>query len=106
MSNPPRVRSTGPEWDQKVGQRIRELMEQQDPRWTYPELSYRIQVATAEEYGGPIHITAGTLRSMVEGYYGEDGMKPRRISAGELRALSLAFEVSSDFLLGLEGEDA
>ena len=43
---------------------------------------------------------------MVEGYYGEEGMKPRRITAGELRALSLAFDVSSDFLLGLEEDDA
>ncbi len=106
MENPPRVRSTGPEWDQKVGQRIRELMDDRDPPWTYPEVSRLIATATAEEYGGPVHITAGTLRSMVEGYYGEEGMKPRRITAGELRALALAFDVSSDFLLGLEDGDA
>ena len=103
---PPRVRSTGPERDREVGQRIRQLMDDRDPPWTYTEISRLIAAATAEEYGGPIHITAGTLRSMVEGYYGEDGMKPRRITAGELRALSLAFNVSSDWLLGLEGDDA
>lgn len=103
---PPRVRSTGPEQDREVGLRIHQLMEQQEPRWTYPELSRQIAVATAEEYGGPIHITAGTLRSMVEGYYGEGGvMKPRRITAGELRALALAFGVSSDYFLGLEGRE-
>lgn len=104
MDNPPRVRSTGPERDREVGLQVRELMEQQDPRWTYPELSRRIELATAEEPGGPVCITAGTLRSMVEGYYGEAGMKPRRITAGELRALALAFNVTSDWLLGLEEE--
>lgn len=104
MDNPPRVRSTGPERDREVGLRIRELMNQQEPRWTYPKLSHQIELATSEEYGGPVHITAGTLRSMVEGYYGEDGMRPRRITAGELRALSLAFDVTSDWLLGLEEE--
>lgn len=103
---PPRVRSTGPEWDREVGQRIREMMDEREPPWTYPELSRRIETATAEEFGGPIHITAGTLRSMVEGYYGEEGMKPRRITAGEIRALSLAFDVTSDWLLGLEEDDA
>lgn len=106
MDNPPRVRSTGPEWDQKVGQRIRLLMDERDPPWTYQEISRLIAAATAEEYGGPVHITAGTLRSMVEGYYGESGMKPRRITAGELRALALAFDVTSDWLLGLEDDDA
>lgn len=102
MDNPPRVRSTGPERDREVGLRIRELMNQQEPRWTYPELSHQIELATSGEHGGPVHITAGTLRSMVEGYYGEEGMRPRRITAGELRALSLAFNVTSDYLLGLE----
>ena len=106
MDNPPRVRSTGPERDHEVGLRIRELMDSQEPRWTYPELSRRIAVATAEEYGGPIHISAGTLRSMVQGYYGENAMRPRRITAGELRALSLAFDVTSDYLIGLEDDDA
>lgn len=103
MDNPPRVRSTGPERDREVGQRIRELMDQE--QWTYPELSRQIELATSEEYGGPVHISAGTLRSMVEGYYGEDGMKPRRITAGELRALALTFDVTSDYLLGLEDAD-
>jgi len=70
--------------------------------WSYPELSRQIEMATGNEPEGPVHITAGTLRSMVEGYYGEDGMRPRRITAGELRALSLTFGVSSDSLLGLE----
>lgn len=74
-------------------------------QWTYPELSLRIAIATAEDSGGPVHITAGTLRSMVKGYYGDGGeMRPRRITAGELRALSLAFDVTSDWLLGLEEE--
>ena len=100
MDNPPRVRSTGPERDREVGLQVRELMEQR--AWTYPELSRRIELATADEPHGAVHITAGTLRSMVEGYYGDDGMKPRRITAGELRALSRAFGVSSDSLLGLE----
>lgn len=100
MDNPPRVRSTGPERDREVGLRIWELMERR--QWNYPQLSYQIERATADEPGGPVHITAGTLRSMVHGYYGDDGMKPRRITAGELRALSLTFDVSSDWLLGLE----
>lgn len=101
---PPRVRSTGPERDRQVGRRIRSLMD--DLEWTYPELSRQIELVTSEEYGGPVHITAGTLRSMVEGYYGEDGMKPRRITAGELAALALAFDVTSDYLIGLEDDDA
>jgi len=105
MANPPRMRSTGPERDQEVGRRIWQLMKQQEPEWSYPELSRQIETATAEEPEGPVHITAGTLRSMVEGYYGEDGMKPRRITAGELRALALTFGVSSDWLLGLEEAD-
>ena len=87
-----------------MGRRIRELMDEQ--QWTYPDLSRQIELATSEEYGGPVRITAGTLRSMVEGYYGEDGMIPRRITAGELAALALAFDVSSDWLLGLEDDDA
>lgn len=85
---------------------LRRLMDERDPPWTYQEVSRLIATATAEEYGGPVHISAGTLRSMVEGYYGKDGMNPRRITAGELRALALAFDVSSDYLLGLEEKDA
>lgn len=96
--NAPRTRSTGPETDEQVGNRIRQYREERG--WDYLRLHREIIDATRDDPQGPTEISPATLRNMERGMIVAKGERQvRRKSAGEIRALALAFGVSADDLI-------
>lgn len=94
----PRTRSTGPEVDQQVGDRIREYRTERG--WNWLQLHDEIMDATRQDPWGPTEISPATLKNMEDGMIITKGKRQvRRKSAGEIRALALAFGVSTDDLI-------
>ena len=87
-----------------MGRRIRELMQDRDPAWTYTELHNKIIEVTRGDPDGPVDISPATLWYIVNGYTDrKDGSeKVRRLAAGELYGIARAFGRTSDWFLGME----
>lgn len=92
-----RIRSVGPEVTKAAGQRIALLR----GTISYPDLHDMIMEATRDDKYGPISISAATLRSFEQPTWRNGQARIRRLEVGEVRAVALTFDVSTDYILDL-----
>ena len=92
-----RTRSVGPEVSQEAARRIALLRGD----ITYPDLHDMILEVTKDDQFGPQAISPATLRGMEKVTTRNGEARIRRLEAGELRAIALTFDVSTDWILAL-----
>jgi len=94
----PRTRSTGPEVDQAVGQRVKKHRTERG--WDFLQLHREIEAATKDDPWGPTVISPAVLKNCEEGMIvGHGRRQVRRITTGEVRGMALAFGITTDDLI-------
>lgn len=95
--NTARIRSVGPEVTIEAGRRIALLRGDT----SYPDLHDMIMEATRDDRFAPASISPVVLRSFEKPTWRDGKSRIRRLEAGEIRAIALTFNVSTDYILAL-----